>query len=90
MFSNEGLGGGGQRAQKGGKMAGTGGWAMSRHYRQETGMGHNILTGHDMGRWGGKPIHTHNNGTSATSSTYQPVAEQDFFMRIRIQIIASK
>jgi hypothetical protein len=34
MFSNEGLGGGGQRAQKGGRMAGTlvgtGGWARYR------------------------------------------------------------
>ena len=28
MFSNEGLGGGGQRAQRGGKMAGTGGWVL--------------------------------------------------------------
>jgi hypothetical protein len=28
MFSNEGLGGGGQRAQMGGKMSGTGGWVL--------------------------------------------------------------
>ncbi len=40
MFSNEGLGGGGHRAQRSGSMAGTGGRAMSQHFSQETGMGH--------------------------------------------------
>jgi hypothetical protein len=40
MFSNEGLGGGGQRAQRGGSMAGTVGRAISQHFSQETGMGH--------------------------------------------------
>jgi hypothetical protein len=34
-----GSGRGDQRAQKGGKMAGTGGWALSQHFRQEMGMG---------------------------------------------------
>ena len=44
MFSNEGLDGGGQWAQKGGKMAGTGGRAKSRALQAEDGYGANRAT----------------------------------------------
>jgi hypothetical protein len=58
MFSNEGLGGGGQRAQRSGSMAGTGGRAMAQHFSQETGMGHleqqSEQTDWARHRWGGE------------------------------------
>ncbi len=67
MFPNEGLGGGGgQRAQRGGSIAGTVGRAISQHFSQETGMGHleqqTDRVRHGWGR-GGKPLHTHRHGT---------------------------
>jgi hypothetical protein len=56
-FSNEGLGGGGQRAQRGGSMAGTVGRAISQHFSQETGMGH-LEQQTDRGREGNHYAHT--------------------------------
>ena len=39
MFSNEGLGGGGQRAQRGGSMAGTVGREIPKYFSHKAGMG---------------------------------------------------
>jgi hypothetical protein len=43
MFSNEGLGGGGQRAHRSGSMAGTVGREVPHYFSQKTGMGHLLL-----------------------------------------------
>jgi hypothetical protein len=66
MFSNEGLGGGGQRAQRGGSMAGTVGRGIPQYFSQKTGMGHlEQQTNRVRQGWGrgGEPLRTHRHGT---------------------------
>ena len=81
MFSNEGLGGGGQRAQRSGSMAGTVGLEVPQYFSQKTGMGHleqqTNRVRHGWGR-GGEPLRTHKHGTLVgyKQYKYERISEQ--------------